>query len=235
MLGLENPIDRTFYLNDNPFVIKGVIRDAQVRSFHTIIEPQIYMSISNPHQIHEQYGYLPVLMKITGDPQKAIAAIEKQWKTVLPDTPFECRFLDDEYEKMYTSERNLQNTLSYAMFIGFMISIAGLFAMALYSTQRRRKEIAIRKVHGASVRDLLTLLNKEIMLWVLISFVLGSAVAWVFMEKYWLKSFVAHTSLHIGIFAGIGLVSFLVALLTVSWQTWSAATTNPVKVINTSN
>ena len=176
-------------------------------------------------------GYVPVLIKINGKPQKAIAAIEKQWKTVIPDMPLTCRFLDEEYEKMYTSERNLRNTLSYAMFIGFAISVAGLFAMAFYSTQRRRKEIAIRKVHGASIWDLLQLLNKNFMLWILISYVLGSVVAWIFMDKFWLKSFVVQAPLSIGIFAGVGMVACLVALLTVSWQTWSAATTNPVEVI----
>ncbi len=230
LLGLENPVDQTILMMDNPFIIKGIIRDAQVRSLHKSTDPQVY--VSTDYLGWESSGYVPLLIKITGEPQKAIAAIEKQWKTVMPDTPFEWHFLDEEYEKMYTSENNLRNMLSYAMIIGFAISVAGLFAMALYSTQRRRKEIAIRKVTGATVMDLLQLLNKSFMLWILIAFILGSLMAWFFMERFWLKSFIIQAPLSVGIFVGVGLVACLVALLTVSWQTWSAATTNPVKVIN---
>jgi putative ABC transport system permease protein len=230
LLGLENPIDQSIFLMARPFVVKGVVRDAQVRSLHKNTDPQVYMSMSFLEKT--QFTYIPALIKITGEPQKAVAAIEKQWQKVMPGTPFEYHFLDEEYEKMYTSERNLRNMLSYAMFIGFVISIAGLFAMAFYSTQRRRKEIAIRKVHGASVRDLLRLLNKSFMLWVLIAFILGSLIAWVFMEKFWLKSFIAQAPLSVGIFAGVGLTACVIALLTVSWQTWSAATVNPVEIIN---
>ncbi len=228
-LGLENPIDQTILLMDYPCIVKGIIRDAQVRSFHKNIDPQIYVSMA---YYGNRQRYIPVLIKITGEPQKAIAGIEKRWKEMAPNTPFEYHFLDEEYEKMYTSEKNLRNMLSYAMVIGFTISVAGLFAMALYSTQRRRKEIAIRKVTGATVMDLLQLLNKSFMLWILIAFILGSFVAWVFMKGFWLKSFIAQAPLSVSIFVGVGLVACMVALLTVSWQTWSAATTNPVKVIN---
>ncbi len=226
LLGLQNPIDQTIVLMDNwPRIIKGVVRDAQMRSFRKTTDPQIYLT-------ERYWGSMPLLIKISGEPQKTIAAVEKRWKTIFPNMPFEYHFLDEEFEKMYTSENNLRNMLSYAMVIGFTISVAGLFAMALYSTQRRRKEIAIRKVTGATVRDLLQLLNKSFMLWILIAFILGSLMAWFFMEKFWLKSFIAQAPLSVGVFVGVGLVACLVALLTVSWQTWSAATTNPVKVIN---
>jgi putative ABC transport system permease protein len=229
LLGLENPIDQTILLMENPAIVKGVIRDAQVRSFHKSTDPQVYVSMD---YMGNRPMYAPVMFKIAGDPKKAITAIEKQWKTVLPNAPFECNFLDDEFAKMYASEGNLRNVLLYTMFIGFAISVAGLFAMAFYVTQRRRKEIAIRKVHGASIMDLLRLLNKSFMLWILISYILGSIVTFVFMKMFWLKSFIVQAPLSIGIFAGVGVVAFAVALLTVSWQTWSAATTNPVEVIN---
>jgi putative ABC transport system permease protein len=229
LLGFDNPIDQTFIATGEPFVVKGVVRDAQVRSFHKSADPQIYVSTS--YLGWKGAGYVPVLVKITGNPQQALAAIERQWNVALPDAPFEYHFLDEEYEKMYTAECNLRNTLSCAMLIGFAISVAGLFAMAFHSTQRRRKEIAIRKVHGTSVMDLLRLLNKSFMLWILVAFLLGSAGAWCFMEKFWLKSFIAHAPLSAGIFAGVGMVACAVALLTVSWQTWSAATANPVKSI----
>ena len=230
LLGLENPIDQTILAMDIPFVVKGVVRNAQVRSFHKSTDPQIYVTMS--YFMGRRPGYAPVMVKIAGDPKTAIAAIEKQWKTVLPDAPFECHFLDEEYTKMYASEVNLRNVLTYTMFIGFAISVAGLFAMALFITQRRRKEIAIRKVLGATVMDLLRLLNKSFMLWIFISYILGSVLAYVFMKMFWLKSFIVQAPLSAGIFVGVGFIACLVALLTVSWQTWSAATTNPVKVIS---
>jgi putative ABC transport system permease protein len=76
------------------------------------------------------------------------------------------------------------------------------------------------------------MLNKSFILWILIAYLLGSIIAYVFIDMFWLKSFIVQTPLSIGIFAGVGVVAFVVALLTVSWQTWSAATTNPVEVIN---
>jgi putative ABC transport system permease protein len=227
ILGLDNPLEQFIDMMGTRLPIKGIIRNAQVRSFHTEPDPQMYFSFFSVGDTGN-----PIFFKYVGDLQQVIGVIEQAWKEREPDYPFEYHFLDETYRQLYTSEMNTGKVLWFAIVITFMISVAGLFATAFYSTQRRRKEIAIRKVHGASIWDLLQLLNKGFILLILTAFVLGSVVAWFFMEKFWLKTFVVQVPLHLGVFAGVGLVACLVALLTVSWQTWSAGTTNPVEVIN---
>ena len=228
LLGLDNPIEQQIDFLGVKFNVRGVVRNAQVHSFHTETPPQIYTTFFSVGDVQN-----PILFKYIGNPQPVISIIEKAWKEREPDYPFEYHFLDETYQQLYTSEMNTGKVLRFAIAITFVISAAGLFATSFYSTQRRRKEIAIRKVHGASIKDLLLLLNKDFILLILVAFVLGSVFAWGFMEKFWLKTFFVHTPLHIGVFAVVGLISFLLAALTVSWQTWRAAKTNPVEVINT--
>jgi putative ABC transport system permease protein len=148
ILGLDNPLEQTIEMpgSRNRFTVKGVIRNAQVRSLHTEPDPQMYCHFFSFGDVGN-----PIFFKVVGDPQQAIRIIEQAWKEREPDYPFEYHFLDETYRQLYTSEMNTGKVLQFAIVITFMISVAGLFAMAFYSTQRRRKEIAIRKVHGASI------------------------------------------------------------------------------------
>lgn len=220
---VSEAVDYVIMQGEDPTIIKGVIRDAQVRSFHQPLEPLLYMKFNG--------SWGPVLFKVKGDPQKAIAAIGEQWSRNVSDAPFEYHFLDQEYEKLYTSETNLRSILSFAMLISFLISVAGLFAMAFYATQRRIKEVAVRKVNGATIGSLLMLLNKDFVVWMGIALGLAYPLAYLFMKKYWLKSFVVQAPLSVMLFATVGLLALFIALLTVSWQTYKAASVNPVSVI----
>jgi putative ABC transport system permease protein len=116
------------------------------------------------------------------------------------------------------------------MLITLVISVAGLFAMAFYVTQRRVREIALRKVNGATLRDLLLLLNKDFVWWVVISFLIASPLAYFGLQS-WLEGFAVKTSLSVWIFLLVGIIALLVALLTTSFQTWKVATTNPVEML----
>jgi putative ABC transport system permease protein len=116
------------------------------------------------------------------------------------------------------------------MLITFIISIAGLFAMAFYATQRRIKEIGLRKVNGATLRDLLILLNRDFVWWVVISFAIAVPVAYFSLQS-WLDGFTVKTALSFWVFGLVGIFSLLVTLLTTSFQTWKVATTNPVKML----
>jgi putative ABC transport system permease protein len=111
-----------------------------------------------------------------------------------------------------------------------MITVAGLFAMAYYATQRRLKEIAVRKVYGASVKDIFVLLNKSFVLWVGIAFAIACPVAYFAMQK-WLGGFAVKTSLNAWVFVAVGVVAFLITLLTTGYQTWKVARANPVKYL----
>jgi putative ABC transport system permease protein len=224
LLGLENPMEQIIIANSNQrMIVKGVMRNAHVRSLRDEIDPQVYMK-------NEWYGWNPVFFKVTGDPQHAIEAIRAKWQELEPDYPFEYHFLDDTYRELYDTERNAEKVFAFAMLVTFIISIAGLFAMAFYATQRRIKEIGLRKVNGATLRDLLILLNRDFVWWVVISFVIAAPVAYFSLQS-WLDGFAVKTALSLWIFALSGILALLVTLLTTSLQTWKIATTNPVEML----
>ena len=222
LLNLTDPINQIIVANDwGRMIIKGVMKNANIRSLRDEVDPQVYM------KLHEFYW--PVyFFKYTGDPQQTIDVIKQKWDELEPDSPFQYHFLNDAYKDLYESEMNVSKVLTFAMLITFIISVAGLFAMAFYATQRRIKEIGLRKVNGATVKDLLLLLNKDFVVWVLISFGLAVPVAY-FCLRSWLSGFIVQTSLNSWIFLLVGIIALLVTLLTTSFQTWQVANMNPVK------
>lgn len=221
VLGLDNPLGATLILNNHDRVtVVGVVRDAWTSSFHSSINPQIYFKLTDDSE-------RPLFFKINGNPQKAIQTIQKKWEELIPDVPFEYRFLDSTYAQLYESETNASKVLSLAMAISFLITVIGLFAMAYYSTQRRVKEIAIRKINGANTQDLQILLNKDFMIWVLISFVIACPISFFFVDK-WLSGFVQKTTISWWVFLLAGILAGILSLITVSSQIWKAARANPV-------
>ncbi|MDR3260957.1 MAG: ABC transporter permease [Tannerella sp.] len=224
LLKLESPIDQIIIANGSQrMVVKGVVRNANIRSLRDEIDPQIYRKI-------DRNQWNPVFFKVVGDPERAISVIRAKWEELELYYPFEYHFLDDTYKELYTSEINAEKVLAFAMLITFIISIAGLFAMAFYATQRRIKEIGLRKVNGATLKDLLLLLNRDFIVWVLISFFIATPVAW-FSLRSWLDGFTVKTPLSIWLFLLVGIIALAVALLTTSFQTWKVATMNPVKTL----
>jgi len=232
-LGIDNPVDQSFVfmsignsrmeLDGKRMIIKGVVRDSYVKSLYQAPDPQLYLNLSRD-------DHNPIFFKIAGDPQNAVEVIENKWKEMIPDVPFEYYFLDQTYENLYVSEVSTRKVLSYALIITFIITVAGLYAMAFYSTQRRIKEIGIRKINGATITDLLVLLNKDILIWLSIAFVIAGIISYMFL-KDWLGNFIIRTPLSWWIFLLAGLISAIVALLTVSYLTWKAASANPVNSI----
>jgi putative ABC transport system permease protein len=228
LLGYEHPVGEMIgtKLSNNRFTIRGVVRNAHTKSLHQDVDPQVYMKY-----IDEANWLNSVLFfKINGDPKRAIAFIEQKWKEREAEYPFEYHFLEDTYQQLYTAEKNAGNVFTFAMLISIMITVAGLFAMAYYATQRRMKEVAIRKVYGASIRDIFVLLNKSFIFWVAIAFAIACPVAYFGLQK-WLGGFIIKTSLSIWLFLLVGLVAFLITLLTTGYQTWKVATSNPVEAI----
>jgi putative ABC transport system permease protein len=224
LLRLESPVGKKIMGNKTQTMqIMGVVHNANVRSLRQTVDPQIYMK-------NDYYMWRPIFFKVTGDPQHVTNVIRAKWQELDPDFPFEYHFLDDTYKELYRSEMNAQKILSYAMIITAIISIAGLFAMAFYVTQRRIKEIGLRKINGATLKDLLLLLNKDFILWVSISFCIAVPLAYFSLQS-WLKGFTVKTSLSLWVFLLAGIIALAVTLLTTSFQTWKIATTNPVKTL----
>ena len=227
LLGYDQPVGEIIESQDNfdRFTIKGVVRNAHTKSLHQEVDPQVYFKLA------DDAWWDPVLyFKISGDPQRAITFIEQKWKEREADYPFEYQFLDDTYKQLYTSEMNAGKVFAFAMIISLMVTVAGLFAMAYYATQRRMKEVAIRKVYGASIRDIFVLLNKSFLLWVAIAFLIACPVAYFGLHQ-WLEGFAIKTSLSIWVFLLIGIVAFLITLLTTGYQTWKVARANPIRYL----
>jgi putative ABC transport system permease protein len=139
-------------------------------------------------------------------------------------------FLDQAIENMYQSELEFRHTFSLFAGCAIVICCLGILAMSLFASQRRIKEIGIRKVNGARISEILTMLNSEFVKWVGISFLIACPVAWYAMHK-WLQSYAYKTGLSWWIFVLAGIMALGIALLTVSWQSWRAATRNPVEAL----
>jgi len=227
LFGYENPVGRMIDSDgfDERFIIRGVVRNAYTKSLHQDVPPQVYFKLSE-----EQWWNPIFFFKIVGDPQRAISFIEQKWKEREDDYPFEYHFLDDTYQQLYTSEKNAGKVFAFAMLITLMITVAGLFAMAYYATQRRLREVAIRKVYGASIKEIFTLLNKNFLLWVIIAFVIACPVAYYGLQK-WLEGFVVKTPLTVWVFLLVGVIALIITLFTTTYQTWKVARANPVNAI----
>lgn len=225
VLGFSEPVGERIYTDGEYHIVRGVVKDAQTKSLHQGVDPQIYFEFSKGG-----VGTPTVLFKVQGNPGEAVRVIQSKWNELNSGTPFEYHFLDDTYARLYKAETNAGQILAAAMGITLLISIAGLFAMAYYTTQRRLKEIGVRKVNGASVPELLVILNRSFFVWIGISFVLACPLAYIFISR-WLESFTDRTEMSWWVFIAVGIITFIVTLLTVSYQTWKAANVNPVRVL----
>jgi putative ABC transport system permease protein len=139
-------------------------------------------------------------------------------------------FMDEKIAQQYKAETILSRILFTFSTIGVLISIIGISALALFISQQRTKEIGIRKVNGAKILEVMILLNKDFIRWVIIAFVIAIPIAWYAMHK-WLESFAYRTNLSWWIFALAGILALGIALLTVSFQSYKAATRNPVEAL----
>jgi len=223
-LGLDNPIDIIIYQGDEQLIVKGVLQDIKTKSLHSRVDPQVYRKLRRVESSNV------LMIRISDNTQSAIKAIKDKWQEVNPGYPFEYHFLDDTYDGLYQNEIRAGRIVTWGMCIALFITMIGLFAMARYSTERRTKEIGLRKVNGAELLDILILLNKDFLKWVVIAFIVSIPISW-YLVNSWLNSFAYRTSLSWWIFAMAGVIAVFISLATVSWQTFLAATRNPVEAL----
>jgi putative ABC transport system permease protein len=222
LLGFANPVDQVLQHSTGEFIIKGVVSDIKSKSLHSQIDPQVYIKLS---QVEEQHM---VMMKISNDQKAAIARIENKWEEVNPGYPFEFHFLDQAYDDMYQNEARAGDIVTWGMLIAMFITIIGLFAMARYATERRTKEIGVRMVNGAELIDILVLINKNFLKWVVVACVVALPLGW-FIMKGWLESFAFRTNLSWWTLLVSAMTALMIAIATVSWQSYIAARKNPVE------
>ena len=163
-----------------------------------------------------------------GKAKGVVQLARSKWQTLNSSVPFEYFFLDSSFNAQYKTEERLSKLVSMFSIISIIIACFGLLGLISFAAVRRKKEIGIRKVNGARISEVLILLNKDLVKWVVIAFVIAAPIAYYAMNK-WLESFAYKTTLSWWIFALAGLVALGIALLTVSWQSWRAATRNPVE------
>ena len=157
-----------------------------------------------------------------------MAYIQNVWKELFPDDPLDYKFYDEWFNQMYAKDERFADAISMFGIIAIIISCLGMLGLVIFSSERRAKEVAIRKVHGASIGDLLFMLNQSFLRLIVVSFILACPMGWYAMNQ-WLQEFAYKTEIHWWMFALSGFIALFIALLTVSWQTWRAATANPVK------
>lgn len=206
---------------DDGFEVIGVVKDFNYEHLSARPEPLIMVYFEDP----EAEYFIKFHEGRTGE---GIQLIEDLFKEINPNQTFSYSFLSDDIAALYQKEKRLSTIYIVFTIIALLISAIGLFTIALYDTQRRFKEIGVRKVNGATVTDILIMLNKDFIKWVGIAFIIACPVAYYAMHG-WLENFAYRTALSWWVFALAGLFTLIIALVTVSWQTYRAATQNPVE------
>jgi putative ABC transport system permease protein len=224
-MGFKNPIGQI--VNRSPqypgWHVIGVVKNFILQSPYDAVTPMI---IQGPRATW--FNLIHIKLNNARSTSDNIAAMEKVFKQYNPDYPFEYHFVDEAYAKKFSDEQ-LMGTLS-ALFSGLtiLISCLGLFGLAAYMAEKRIKEVGVRKVLGASVAGIATLLSADFIRLVLIAILIASPIAWVTMHK-WLAGYNYHIGISWWIFLAAGLVAVSIAVLTVSVQAIRAAVANPVK------
>ena len=220
--GFDSSLDKRLSFGgqvDLPVI--GVLKDYYFKSLHQKIEP-FAMSLAT------EQAFNWVFIKTTDESMSRVMQFaEQEWHRINPGHPFEYTFVDRNNDMMYQSEMKLSRLFSIFTAMAIYIACLGLFGLASFTVVQRTKEIGMRKILGASIGGIVIILSKEYVKWVVLANVFAWPLAYYFMRR-WLEGFAYHTSLNIMAFFASGILALFIALLTVSIQTFKAATTNPV-------
>ncbi len=235
-LGFTNPADaigQVLYVQSTTgelsFPICGVVADYHTSSFHESIKPLVIENVPDRMfgvAVKLEHGENMSRVKTT------LALLEREWKIVFPEKPFNYSFLDESISRLFEQEENTKWLMNSAMSITILISCMGLFGLGMFTAQKRTREIGIRKVLGATVANITTMLSKDFVLLVLIAMAIATPVSWYFMNQ-WLQDFAYRTQIEWWIFGLAGLIAICIALITISFQAIPAAMRNPVKSLRT--
>ncbi len=220
-LGYEDPIGRPLKFGKQSGTIIGVLKDYNFNSLYVPIRPIIL-------RLAKGWGNYCILIRTQpGQTKQALGSIETIYKKMNPMYPFSYSFLDEEYEKVYRSETIVGRLVSLFTCLSIFIACLGLFGLAAFTAEQRTKEIGIRKVLGASVTSIVSLLSRDFLKLVLVAIVIASPLAWYAMAK-WLENFSYSISISWTVFLLAGLSALTIAALTISLQSVKAALMNPV-------
>lgn len=220
VMGMTHPLGKQISFWNGKGTIIGVVKDYHFASMRENISPLVMMLIPR------QNSYM-MLRLSKGDVPAQVAAVEKIFTRLNPGYPMDYHFLDETFDSMYRSETMLRKLAQVFAMVAVLISCLGLFGLSVFTAEQRKKEIGIRKILGASVMNVTSLLSKEFLTLVLIGILLATPISWYMMNN-WLSGFAYHTDLSAWIFIIAGILAIVIALATVSFQSVKAALANPV-------
>jgi len=226
VIGIENPVGETIWWNESPYQIVGIANNIMVGSPYAADQACIY------HIAKEQENVINMRLNTEMNTREALSKIEAVYKKYAPGLPFDYTFIDAEFAKKFGEEERIGKLSSLFTYLAMFISILGLLGLTVYSAEKRTKEIGIRKVLGASVAGIWRLLSAEFIKLTFISFLIAIPVSYFFMVK-WLQNFEYRTSISSWIYIAIGVVTLLLTIAVISFQTIKAAVANPVKSLRT--
>lgn len=223
---LKNPLGTQLRYGSNKYTVIGVISNIVMESPFRAVDPMlVYFDPNNSNSIN-------IRLTASAKPQQAIKSIEAVFKKYNPAYPFEYKFVDEEFNRKFLTEDLISRITNIFAGLAIFICCIGLAGLASFTIEKRVREIGIRKVLGATLGQLLTLISKDFLRLVLIAFVIATPLAWWFMNN-WLEKYPDRITISIWLFGAVGLLILLLALVVVSLNTMKAAITNPVKSLRT--
>ena len=225
-IGYKDPIGKPLWWGKREGKIIGVVKDFHVASMHQAIEP-IIIALDDKRQ----WGTMLVRIE-SGKTRQALAGLEKTYKELNPKFPFTYKFSDQEFDRLYKSEQVVSRLANYFAFLAIFISCLGLFGLATFTAEQRIKEIGVRKVLGATMPNIFSLLSTNFLKPVAIAMFVAFPVAWYLMND-WLQDFAYKIDIEWWMFAVAGVLTIAIALLTVSYQSIRSALSNPIKSLRT--
>jgi ABC-type antimicrobial peptide transport system permease subunit len=221
VIGYKDPIGMPLSLWGRRGMIVGVVKDFHFNSLHVPIKPLVLRLGRG-----SSWGYLLIRTE-PAKTQIALTGLEALHKKLNPEFPFAHQFADDEYNYMYKSEQVVKQLSSYFAFLAIFISCLGLLGLVIFTAGQRTKEIGVRKVLGANVSQIVTLLSKEFLMLVIVAIVIATPIAYYVMND-WLRGFEYHIGIQSWIFVIAAVGALLIALIIICFQAIKSAIANPV-------
>jgi putative ABC transport system permease protein len=218
----NNKIIYDFNNGGNNYNVIGIVEDFHIESLREQLEPMIIR--------YKETGDFLALRIQPESTTKTIEKVKAYWEELNSQASFEYTFLDESFDNQYKQEIRFSKLITLFSILSITIACLGLLGLVSFTLMRKQKEIGIRKVNGAKISEVLTMLNKDFIKWVTIAFLIATPIAYYAMNN-WLENFAYKTNLSWWIFALAGVLALGIALLTVSWQSWRAATRNPVEAL----
>ncbi len=203
----------------------GIMKDFNMVSLRQKVDPFVFWKASSYNNLY----YVSIKIQ-DGHVKEAMGTIQKVYNELSPTVPFKAYFLDDHLNLLYTKENQQARLITFFSLLSAIVSVLGILGLSIFLCQQKVKEIGIRKVNGAKIAEIIVLLNRDFVKWVVIAFVVATPLAWYIMHK-WLDGFAFRTTLSWWIFVLAGVLALGIALITVSFQSWKAASRNPVEAL----